>query len=121
MRLLVQFLPYRGAMGRHLDVLRKSPIRYVFAITIVNAIVCAVVAANRKDLFIQEFIEIYDILVARIDKETRPMLRYHAIREKSTRVLDLTSLIPNEFELIVPVFERCFQERMAQWTMTGKP
>src|SRR5438094_10602637 len=53
MRLLVQFLPYRGAMGRHLDVLRKSPIRYVFAITIVNAIVCAVVAANRKDLFIQ--------------------------------------------------------------------
>jgi len=49
------------------------------------------------------------------------MLRYHAIREKSTRVLDLTSLMPDEFETIVPGFERCFQERMAQWTMTGKP
>ena len=49
------------------------------------------------------------------------MLRYRAIREKSTRVLDLTSLLPDEFELIVPVFERCFQERMARWTMTGKP
>jgi hypothetical protein len=70
---------------------------------------------------ITEFIEIYDTLVAGTDKEARPMLRYHAIREKSTRVLDLTSLMPDEFETIVPVFEDCFQERMARWTMSGKP
>lgn len=49
------------------------------------------------------------------------MLRYCAIRAKPTRVLDLTSLMPDEFEAIVPVFERCFQDRMAHWTMTGKP
>ena len=49
------------------------------------------------------------------------MLRYQAIREKLTRVLDLTSLMPDEFETIVPVFEGCFQEHMAEWTMQGKP
>jgi len=49
------------------------------------------------------------------------MLRYCAIREKPIRVLDLTSLMSDEFETIVPIFERCFQDRMAQWTMTGKP
>jgi hypothetical protein len=53
--------------------------------------------------------------------ELRPMLRYQDIRERPTQVLDLTSLLPSEFELIVPPFERRFQAHMDQWTMTGKP
>jgi Helix-turn-helix of DDE superfamily endonuclease len=49
------------------------------------------------------------------------MPRYRDIRERPTQVLDLTSLLPDEFELIVPPFERCFQAHMDQWTMKGKP
>jgi hypothetical protein len=49
------------------------------------------------------------------------MLRYHNICERPTQVLDLTSLLPNEFALIVPAFERCFQAHMDQWAMTGEP
>jgi hypothetical protein len=48
------------------------------------------------------------------------MLRYRDICERPTQVFDLTSLLPNEFALIVPAFERCFQARMDQWTMTGE-
>jgi hypothetical protein len=49
------------------------------------------------------------------------MLRYRDICERPTQVLDLTSLLPDEFALIVPAFERCFQAHMEQWTMTGEP
>jgi len=49
------------------------------------------------------------------------MLRYHDICERPTQVLDLTSLLPDEFALIVPAFERYFQAHMDQWTMTGEP
>ena len=49
------------------------------------------------------------------------MPRYRDIRERPTQVLDLTSLLPDEFELIVPPFEQHFQAHMDQWTMTGKP
>jgi hypothetical protein len=53
--------------------------------------------------------------------ELRPMPRYRDIRERPTQLLDLTSLLPDEFELVVPSFERCFQAHMDQWTMQGKP
>jgi hypothetical protein len=49
------------------------------------------------------------------------MVHYCEIRRKPTRVLDLTSLLPEEFETIIPAFEGCFQEHMQHWTMTGKP
>src|SRR5262245_43984541 len=49
------------------------------------------------------------------------MPHYRDIRERPTQLLDLTSLLPHEFELIVPAFERRFQAHMDQWTMTGKP
>jgi hypothetical protein len=49
------------------------------------------------------------------------MPRYRDICERPTQVVDLTSLLPDEFELIVPAFERCFQAHMDQWTMTGEP
>ena len=48
------------------------------------------------------------------------MLRYHNIQEKPARVLDLTSLTPEEFASIVPAFEASFQDHMQQWTMTGR-
>lgn len=49
------------------------------------------------------------------------MLRYTDIAEHETRMLDLTSLTRDEFSSLVPPFETAFQERMQQWTMTGKP
>jgi hypothetical protein len=49
------------------------------------------------------------------------MLRYRDMCERPTQVLDLTSLLPDEFALIVPAFERCFQAHMDHWTMTGEP
>jgi len=49
------------------------------------------------------------------------MPRYRDIRERPTQLLDLTSLLPDEFELIVPPFEQRFQAHMDQWTMSGRP
>lgn len=48
------------------------------------------------------------------------MLRYTDIAQQDTRVLDLTSLTPDEFALLVPPFEAAFQTHMQQWTITGQ-
>jgi hypothetical protein len=48
-------------------------------------------------------------------------LRYATERTKSYRILDLTSLTVEEFELLVPTFERAFLAHMQDWTLEGKP
>lgn len=48
-------------------------------------------------------------------------LRYTTERTKSYRILDLTSLTVEEFELLVPAFERAFLAHMQDWTLEGKP
>lgn len=48
-------------------------------------------------------------------------LRYAQIKLKSTEFLALTSLTVEEFELLVPEFEKAFQEQMAKWRLDGKP
>ena len=45
-----------------------------------------------------------------IDVQTRP-----------TEFLDLTSLTPDEFQLLVPPFEAAFQAHMRAWRRDGKP
>ena len=49
------------------------------------------------------------------------MLRYHAIAHNKARVRALTTLEPNEFADLVPVFEECFLERMRAYTIDGLP
>jgi len=49
------------------------------------------------------------------------MLHYKDIQEKTNRILDLTSLMVEEFEALVPAFEAAFVKHMQQWTMEGKP
>lgn len=48
-------------------------------------------------------------------------LRYTTERTKSYRILDLTSLTVEEFELLVPPFARAFLAHMQDWTLEGKP
>jgi hypothetical protein len=48
-------------------------------------------------------------------------LRYTTERTKTYRILDLTSLTVEEFELLVPSFERAFLAHMQDWTLEGKP
>lgn len=48
-------------------------------------------------------------------------LRYATERAKVYRILDLTSLTVEEFELLVPAFERAFLAHMQNWTLEGKP
>ena len=48
-------------------------------------------------------------------------LRYTTERTKAYRILDLTSLTVEEFELLVPPFERAFLAHMQDWTLEGKP
>ena len=48
-------------------------------------------------------------------------LRYTTERTKTYRILDLTSLTVEEFELLVPAFERAFLAHMQDWTLEGKP
>jgi DDE superfamily endonuclease len=48
-------------------------------------------------------------------------LRYTTERTKTYRILDLTSLTVEEFELLVPSFERAFLTHMQDWTLEGKP
>ena len=49
------------------------------------------------------------------------MLRYQDIAHNKARVRALTTLEPNEFAALVPVFERCFMERMRDYTIDGLP
>ena len=49
------------------------------------------------------------------------MLRYQDIAHNKTRVRALTTLEPNEFADLVPIFEACFLERMRAYTIDGLP
>jgi hypothetical protein len=49
------------------------------------------------------------------------MLRYHDVAQTSSRLRALTSLEPEEFAAIVPVFDACFLERMQNYTIDGLP
>ncbi len=49
------------------------------------------------------------------------MLRYQDIAHNKARVRALTTLEPNEFAELVPIFETCFLERMRAYTIDGLP
>jgi hypothetical protein len=48
-------------------------------------------------------------------------VRFIDVQFRPTEFLDLTSLIPDEFELLIPPFEEAFQAHMARWRLDGKP
>lgn len=48
-------------------------------------------------------------------------LRFIDIESKSFEVLDLTSLVVEEFRALVEFFEEMFQAHVAQWRLDGKP
>lgn len=47
-------------------------------------------------------------------------MRYADVSQKELKFLDLTSLTVEEFKLLVPPFEKAFQERMQEWCLDGK-
>lgn len=49
-----------------------------------------------------------------------PGLCYTDLVRKPTDVLDMTSLTPEEFEVLVPAVETAFQAHMAEWRLDGK-
>ena len=50
-----------------------------------------------------------------------PRLRYAELVRKPMDVLDMTSLTPDELQILVPSFEAAFQAHMALWRLDGKP
>jgi hypothetical protein len=48
-------------------------------------------------------------------------LRYVEISQKGVKFLDFTSLTVEEFEQLVPAFEKNYQERMKNLRLDGKP
>ena len=50
-----------------------------------------------------------------------PRLRYSDLIRKPMDVLDMTSLTPDEFQILMPPFEVAFQAHMADWRLDGKP
>ena len=48
-------------------------------------------------------------------------VRFIDVQARPTEFLDLTSLTPDEFELLIAPFEDAFQAHMAQWRLDGKP
>ena len=50
-----------------------------------------------------------------------PRLRYADLFRKPMDVLDMTSLTPDEFQILAPPFEMAFQAHMADWRLDGKP
>jgi Helix-turn-helix of DDE superfamily endonuclease len=48
-------------------------------------------------------------------------LSYTELARKPMDVLDMTSLTPDECQLLVPAFETAFQDHMAVWRLDGKP
>jgi len=48
-----------------------------------------------------------------------PRLRYTNLVRKPMDVLDMTSLTPDEFQILVPPFEAAFQAHMADWRLDG--
>src|SRR5919112_192211 len=49
------------------------------------------------------------------------MLRYASEKDKTNRVVTLTSLTVEQFERLVEPFEQAFVCYMREWTMEGKP
>lgn len=48
-------------------------------------------------------------------------LRYSEIKDNPIKVLDWTSLMPEEFEELVVRFEEEYQKYMSRWRLDGKP
>lgn len=48
-------------------------------------------------------------------------VRFIEVQSRPTEFLDLTSLTPDEFEQLIPPFEKAFQAHMALWRLDGKP
>jgi|SRR5437667_956898 len=48
-------------------------------------------------------------------------MRYAEISQKDMKFLDFTSLTVEEFEQLVPEFEKNYQKRMKYWRLDGKP
>jgi hypothetical protein len=48
-------------------------------------------------------------------------MRYAEVSQKALKFLDFTSLTVEEFEQLVPVFEKNYQERMKHLCLDGKP
>src|SRR5215468_3804319 len=48
-------------------------------------------------------------------------LRFADMQDRPTEFLDLTSLMLDEFQQLVPPFEAAFQAHMAVWRLDGKP
>ena len=48
-------------------------------------------------------------------------LSYGEIKLKVEAFLALTGLTVEEFELVVPEFEKAFQTHMSKWRLDGKP
>jgi len=49
------------------------------------------------------------------------MLRYQDVAQNTARLRALTTLEPDEFIALVPIFEACFLERMREYTIDGLP
>src|SRR5437667_11301933 len=49
------------------------------------------------------------------------VMRYAEISQKDMKFLDFTSLTVEEFEQLVPVFDKNYQERMKYIRLDGKP
>jgi Helix-turn-helix of DDE superfamily endonuclease len=48
-------------------------------------------------------------------------LRFADVQSRPTEFLDLTSVTPDEFQLLVAPFETAFHAHMAAWRLDGKP
>ena len=48
-------------------------------------------------------------------------LRFADVQSRPTEFLDLTSLTPDEFQLLVAPFETAFHAHMAAWRLDGNP
>src|SRR6266508_4473015 len=69
-----------------------------------------------------EFISICSILLLQhTEGATMTRLCYVELARKPMDVLDMTSLTPDEFQLLVPAVETAFQAHMAMWRLDGKP
>src|SRR6266481_9039141 len=53
-------------------------------------------------------------------RKSLPM-RYAEVSQKELKFLDLTSLTVEEFQLLLPAFEKEFRERMKKFRLDGKP
>jgi hypothetical protein len=101
----------------------------VQALTAITALLERAEAAERAVLSCQaeamraiDFISICAILLPILLEEiTMIRLRYAELAHKPIDVLDMTSLTPEEFQILVPNVEQAFQTHLAEWRLDGKP